>query len=80
VELHDGLVGRHALVGDYVLARVVAFGGAVPKEELVEERWVVSWIKRKEGWLTDVGGFAICAVLLFADLRRRLNWDLSWEG
>jgi hypothetical protein len=28
-----------ALVGDYVLAGVVAFGGAGPEEESMEESW-----------------------------------------
>ncbi len=30
VELDDGFIVRDALVSDYVLAGVVAFGGAVP--------------------------------------------------
>ena len=35
VELHDRFRGRDALVGNYVLAGVVAFCWAVPEEELV---------------------------------------------
>lgn len=43
VELKDGLevgrVAREARVGDYVLAVVVAFGGASPEKEAVLESW-----------------------------------------
>jgi hypothetical protein len=39
VELHDRFRGRDALVGDDVLAGIVAFCWAVPEEELVEESW-----------------------------------------
>jgi len=39
VELEDWLGVGNTLVGDYVLAGVVAFGGAVPKEELMEESY-----------------------------------------
>ncbi|KFY84334.1 hypothetical protein V500_09395 [Pseudogymnoascus sp. VKM F-4518 (FW-2643)] len=41
VELDDGegRVRRDAHVGDYVLAGVVAFGGAGPEEQPVEESW-----------------------------------------
>jgi len=37
VELDDSLVGCDALVGDYVLTCVVAFGRACPKEEAMEK-------------------------------------------
>jgi hypothetical protein len=33
VELHDGFRGCDALVGDYVLAGVVTFRGAIPEEQ-----------------------------------------------
>lgn len=37
VELDDGLVGGDAGRGDYALAGVIAFGGAVPEKEAVVE-------------------------------------------
>lgn len=37
VELDDGLVHGDAGRGDYALAGVVAFGGAIPEEEAVVE-------------------------------------------
>jgi hypothetical protein len=39
VELDDSYVGCDALVGDYVLAGVVAFCWAVPEKEAVEKGW-----------------------------------------
>jgi hypothetical protein len=39
VELHNGLGGGDALVGYDVLAGIVAFLGAGPEEEAVEEGW-----------------------------------------
>lgn len=54
VELKDGLRVGDTLIGDYVLAGVVAFGGAVPEQEFMEER--------------DGGFLAWRAVLAFADL------------
>lgn len=37
VKLNDGLVGGNAGGGDYALAGVIAFGGAVPEKEAVVE-------------------------------------------
>jgi hypothetical protein len=37
VELHYGVARHEASVGDDVLAGVVAFGGAGPEEDSVEE-------------------------------------------
>jgi hypothetical protein len=42
MELDDGLGCCDALIGDYVLAGVVAFLGAGPEEKTVEESWRVS--------------------------------------
>ena len=42
MELHDRLGGCDALVGDDVLAGVVAFCWAVPEEQLVQEGWLMS--------------------------------------
>ena len=39
VELDDGLKFGDPVVGYDVLAGIVAFGGAVPEEESVEESW-----------------------------------------
>ena len=39
VELDDSYISCDALVGDYVLAGVVAFCRAVPEKEAVEESW-----------------------------------------
>jgi hypothetical protein len=55
VELHDGLPLEDAGVGDYVLAGVVAFGGAGPEEEAMEERWErglasCEWGRRGREW------------------------------
>lgn len=49
VELLDGQTARDALVGDYVLAGVVALGGAIPKEEFVVEDWEASDCVEKGG-------------------------------
>lgn len=46
VELHHGLMGGEALRCDNVLARVVAFGGAVPEEESAEKSWAQTSKKR----------------------------------
>jgi hypothetical protein len=37
MELHNGLLSCDTLVGYDVLAGIIAFGGAVPEEELVKE-------------------------------------------
>jgi len=56
VELHDRFVGRDALVGDYVLAGVVAFCGAVPEQQAMEDGWeMLERLERLEGTRTDVG-------------------------
>lgn len=39
MELLDGLARCHTLVGDYVLARIVAFGAAVPEEQSTQQSW-----------------------------------------
>ena len=44
MELNNRLGGCDALVGDYVLAGVVAFLRAVPEEQAAEEGWRVSWV------------------------------------
>lgn len=54
MELDDGFGGCDALVGDYVLASIVAFCWAVPEESAMEKR--------------DGGGMIAGAVLLLADL------------
>jgi hypothetical protein len=46
VELHDRLGGGDALVGDDVLAGVVAFCWAVPEEQSMEEGCeVLEWLE-----------------------------------
>jgi len=47
MELHDRLARRDALVGDYVLAGVVAFCGAVPEQQAMEDGWQM--LERFEG-------------------------------
>lgn len=69
VELEDGLRGIDALGGDDVLAGVVAFRGAVPEEETVEESWemldeVVEGLGRRTNGSCLAGG----AVFALADL------------
>lgn len=53
MELDDGDGGGDALVGDYVLAGVIAFGGTVPEESSMEEGWRVSREVGGERWLTN---------------------------
>lgn len=48
VELDNFIICCDALIGDYVLACVVAFGRARPKEEAMEESWIVL-----EEWQTE---------------------------
>jgi hypothetical protein len=63
VELDDGVAGLDAGGGDDVLAGVVAFAGAVPEEESMEER------NRRLILRT--------AVLGFADLLGKRHWSVK---
>ena len=64
------------MVGDYVLAGVVAFCWAVPEESAMEKSWRLldrAWEWGR--WHTDCGGMVAGAVLLLADLRSSVLLD-----
>jgi hypothetical protein len=77
VELDDSYTSRDALVGDYVLAGVVAFCWAVPEKEAMEEGWrALDRVWRSMGVLTDCRHMVAITILLLADLRpiSRSRW------
>ena len=56
VELDDSYISCDALVGDYVLAGVVAFCGTVPEQQAMEDGWeMLERLEGLKGTRTDVG-------------------------
>jgi hypothetical protein len=77
VELDDSYIGCDALVGNYVLAGVVAFCWAIPEKEAVEESWsALDGVWRRMGVPTDCCDMMAITILLLADLRSvsRSGW------
>jgi hypothetical protein len=77
VELDYFYISCDALVGDYVLAGVVAFCWAVPEKEAVEEGWsALDGVWRRMGVPTDCCDMVAITILLLADLRSvsRSGW------
>jgi hypothetical protein len=69
VELDDSYIGCDALVGNYVLAGVVAFCWAIPEKEAVEESWsALEIVWRRVGVPTDCCDMVAITILLLADL------------
>lgn len=65
----EGRVLRDAHVGDYVLAGIVAFGGAGPEEQTMEQSWSRGqWGERNGSARHTNGRVAILAVLCLTDL------------